>query len=744
VMKFSAMLVAAVAAVDTQAPVISLDLDESMTLSKYPAPTRAKPYAKEQNQYGVCQAKAANAVNCKTPTAAAYDHHDGTSISVTETIHLMNVDGQPTNKIERAINYNRRSEYIIKYNAKDAAGNEAEELFFTLILNDITPPVISAPESVVVESRFNGKYVVPAASAVDNIDGSVPVSTSPTTIDTHTLGSTTVTFTATDRAGVFGKGGKGNNVAVKSITVTTKDTQKPWIMMNGEKTVTTECKKSALGSSYIEAGAACKDARDQTLRATYNTVDTSKVGRYSVVYKCTDSSSNVAVPAVRSVGVVDTKAPVLKITHIGAKHNVRGLYAADYDMNSANIFKHINDDLIIHHATGYEKDTEYISALAKDGFGYTCADDCDGKPKVTTQWYKQGEDGKYKAAVYDNTEAGTYKLYYKCVDAAGNKASKQRTVVNEDKSTVSEVKVQFSYSCPDAVFIASLVKIFREFGYSDFSKDNIEIEEQRRLLGAARDPTTFVIVLPSGGGAGGAAGLAKLGSLMTYLKSDDFDKKLAQVVGSPVVVASKPSLQTFSKVQPIIYITGGDLETVEASTTATYSDAGATCSDNQDGIIYTNKAGTGIVKPSVVGEYTKSYTCTDKDLLEATPVDRFVTIVDTTIPVCKLSGSAVVTHEASFAYKDAGVVCKDTLDGNVQFTTTGSVDTSKVGSYTLFYNAADRVGNKAKTISRVVKVVDSLKPVIGLKIGEQPYFHVSDASDIAVTGDKNPAADYFK
>lgn len=124
-------------------------------------------------------------------------------------------------------------------------------------------------------------------------------------------------------------------------------------------------------------------------------------------------------------------------------------------------------------------------------------------------------------------------------------------------------------------------------------------------------------------------------------------------------------------------------------------------------------------------------------------MDRFVSIVDTTIPVCKLSGSALVTHEASFAYKDAGVVCKDTLDGNVQYTTTGSVDTSKVGTYTLFYNAADRAGNKAKTLSRVVKVVDSLKPVIGLKIGEQPYFHVSDASDLAVTGDKNPAADYF-
>jgi hypothetical protein len=734
-MKFSAMLVAAVAAVDTQAPVITLDLDESMKLSKYPAPTRAKPYAKEQDQYGVCQAKAANAVNCKTPTAAAYDHHDGTSISVTETIHLMNVDGQPTNKIERAINYNRRSEYIIKYNAKDAAGNEAEELFFTLILNDITPPVISAPESVVVESRFNGKYVVPAASAVDNIDGSVPVSTSPTSIDTYKLGSTTVTFKAADRAGVFGKGGNGNNVAVKTITVTTKDTQKPWIVMNGKKTMTAECKKSAFGSSYSEAGANCKDARDQTLRATYNTIDTSKVGRNSVVYKCTDYSSNVAVPAVRSVAVVDTKAPVLKITHIGAKHNIRGLYDTDYDMDSANIFKHINDDLVIHHATGYEKDTEYINALAKDGFGYTCTDQCDGKPKVTTQWYKKGANGKYTAAVYDNTEAGTYKLYYKCVDAAGNKASKQRTVVNEDKSTVAEVTVSFEYVVADPAFMDALVKIIQAFGFKDFSKRNLEIVEQRRLVGeAAKKPTLFKIIFKD---------VSKLKALLAFLKSLDFQKKLVQQCASPVVVASKPSVQTFSKVQPIIYITGGDLETVEASTTTTYSDAGATCSDNQDGIIYTNKAGTGIVKPSVVGEYTKTYTCTDKDLLEATPVDRFVSIVDTTIPVCKLSGSALVTHEASFAYKDTGVVCKDTLDGNVQYTTTGSVDTSKVGTYTLFYNAADRAGNKAKTLSRVVKVVDSLKPVIGLKIGEQPYFHVSDASDLAVTGDKNPAADYF-
>jgi hypothetical protein len=41
----------------------------------------------------------------------------------------------------------RRSQYLLKYNAVDSSGNEAEEVFFTLVLDDKIPPLLSTPSS---------------------------------------------------------------------------------------------------------------------------------------------------------------------------------------------------------------------------------------------------------------------------------------------------------------------------------------------------------------------------------------------------------------------------------------------------------------------------------------------------------------------------------------------------------------------------------------------------------------------
>merc|ERR1711871_1646584 len=40
------------------------------------------------------------------------------------------------------VNFSRRSTYLFKYDVTDAAGNHAEQVVFSLILNDVTKPVI--------------------------------------------------------------------------------------------------------------------------------------------------------------------------------------------------------------------------------------------------------------------------------------------------------------------------------------------------------------------------------------------------------------------------------------------------------------------------------------------------------------------------------------------------------------------------------------------------------------------------
>ena len=65
------------------------------------------------------------------------------------------------------------------------------------------------------------------------------------------------------------------------------------------------------------------------------------------------------------------------------------------------------------------------------------------------------------------------------------------------------------------------------------------------------------------------------------------------------------------------------------------------------------------------------------------------------------------------SYSEPGVNAFDTLEGVVDVTTTGSVDTNTVGTYEITYSASDSLGNTSEAI-RTVYVVDRTPPVITL------------------------------
>lgn len=88
-----------------------------------------------------------------------------------------------------------------------------------LVVQDVTPPVLTLPASQTVEATSPaGATATFAATAVDNVDGPVPVTFSPASGSTFPLGPTTVTVTATDAAG---------NAATGTFTITVVDTTAP-------------------------------------------------------------------------------------------------------------------------------------------------------------------------------------------------------------------------------------------------------------------------------------------------------------------------------------------------------------------------------------------------------------------------------------------------------------------------------------------------------------------------------------
>jgi len=82
--------------------------------------------------------------------------------------------------------------------------------------------------------------------------------------------------------------------------------------------------------------------------------------------------------------------------------------------------------------------------------------------------------------------------------------------------------------------------------------------------------------------------------------------------------------------------------------------------------------------------------------------------VDIRFPVISLIGSSSISIERGTTYSDAGATASDNIDGDItsSITTSGLVDTSTPGTYTITYSVSDAAGNST-SLSRTVIVNES-------------------------------------
>ena len=152
---------------------------------------------------------------------------------------------------------------------------------------------------------------------------------------------------------------------------------------------------------------------------------------------------------------------------------------------------------------------------------------------------------------------------------------------------------------------------------------------------------------------------------------------------------------------PVITLVGDAQITVEVG--STYTDLGATASDNYDGDITADIVTVNNVDTSVIGSYTVTYNVTDSSGNAATEVTRTVNVTDTTAPVITLVGDAVVDLSVGDTYSESGATASDNYDGDITADIVvggDSVDTSTVGQYTVTYNVTDSSGNAATEVTR--------------------------------------------
>jgi RHS repeat-associated protein len=186
----------------------------------------------------------------------------------------------------------------VTYTAADAAGNvgTATQLV-TVNLVDITAPVVTAPAVVTVEATGPTTAVTLGVATVsDVVDGVlVPINDAPAVFS---VGTTTVTYSATDAAG---------NVGTATQLVTVTDTQAPTVTAPADMTV-----ESTGATTFVpDLGLATViDLVDTGLIATHDAPTSFPMGTTTVNWSVTDSAGNVTT-ATQLITISDATAPVI-------------------------------------------------------------------------------------------------------------------------------------------------------------------------------------------------------------------------------------------------------------------------------------------------------------------------------------------------------------------------------------------------------------------------------------------------
>jgi hypothetical protein len=221
-----------------------------------------------------------------------------------------------TPNVSSNVNPNAPGTYTITYTATDGT-NTATATRTVNVVDDSPPQITLNGDDPLTEDEIETQEITiechtgftdPGATANDACDGSSPVSVSGT-VDPNTVGTYTLTYSATDEQGTPGDP-SDDLVASITRTVHVVDTTDPVITLNGGNVLTAEC-HAAFTDPGATATDSCAGDLDSAIQVS-GTVDPNTVGTYILTYTVRDASGNDAT-VTRTVNVVDTTPPVINI-----------------------------------------------------------------------------------------------------------------------------------------------------------------------------------------------------------------------------------------------------------------------------------------------------------------------------------------------------------------------------------------------------------------------------------------------
>ncbi|QWB99420.1 DUF5011 domain-containing protein [Mycoplasmatota bacterium] len=576
--------------------------------------------------------------------------------------------------------------YTITYTATDSSGNQSS-ITRSVIVQDTTWPEIRLDEEVVYV-EYNSEYIDSGITCTDNYDGNCDI-ISVGEVDTSVLGWYQIEYNAVDTS--------GNNANPWSRSVYVVDSTPPTFDISDQ---TIEVDTLNIDWSTYISNASDNYSTVLTLTEVCDLVDYNTIGNYEVTVSVEDEEGNINEKTI-TVTVVDSEAPVITLTG--------------------------DETLFI----------EYLDTYTEPGA--TCIDNYDETCALTV------------SQSIDTSALNTYIVTYSTIDSSGNEANITRTVIIQDttKPTITLIG--------DSEITLEVGNLYIEQGaiYSD----NYGVDENITITGDVDSSTvgTYLVTYNLRDMEGNVADTVirtvyivdttnpiievedqvfEVGNqyfdwstFITYANdnySTELDFTIADgdldyfTVGAyeVVIYASDEAGNTASGTLtvnivdtqlPLITLIGN--ETVYLEYQASYVEEGATCTDNYDTTCEVSI--TGAVDSNELGTYMITYTATDTSGNQ-TSMKRTVIVQDTTKPIITLIGDDEITLEVETDYLEQGALYTDNFGVNENIAVSGIVNTSLVGTYTIYYDITDMEGNMADTVTRTVHIVDTSSPTFDI------------------------------
>lgn len=222
---------------------------------------------------------------------------DGQAISLGDASATDNGDDSPviTNDAPEIF---EMGETVVTWTSTDALGNATSGTQLVTIV-DTTSPELSVPGGIVAEATGpDGASAELGEASTNDICDPAPVISVEGALSVYPLGTTTVTWTATDASG---------NVTLGQQTVTIQDTTPPELVISASTTVECEGPNTPVTLEYTVS-----DIYDQAPVVTNDAPESFPMGTTTVTWTATDGSGN-SVTGTQEVVIQDTTEPTLTI-----------------------------------------------------------------------------------------------------------------------------------------------------------------------------------------------------------------------------------------------------------------------------------------------------------------------------------------------------------------------------------------------------------------------------------------------